>query len=56
MLTEDLNGANVVRWCNNCNAEPAVVTVEAEFDGEWTSYDMGEKCLTLAELAGKMEK
>ena len=37
-------------WCNVCQAEPAVQTVEAEL-GEagsniWVPIDLGENCLT----------
>jgi len=44
-----------VFWCNICQAEPAVRSIEAEIHGEWTRLDVGEKCLTSMEEAGMIE-
>jgi len=43
-----------VIWCNSCQSEPAVVTIEVEFDGEWAPLDIGEQCLTRLQEDGKM--
>jgi len=45
----------VTFWCSGCNAEPATIEIEAQFNGEWVPIMIGEQCLTRAAEQGKME-
>ena len=45
-------------WCNSCQAEPAVETIEGELgeagSGNWVSLDLGENCLTKLREADRL--
>lgn len=43
------------KWCNGCNAEEAIVSMEAEVNGEWVSLDLGRECLTRLEETDMIE-
>lgn len=48
-MTENV-GLVAVTWCTACGAEPAIVTIEAEVNGEWMPLDIGRNCLENLEI------